>query len=241
MHTMIRKHDSSGQSTRRSPRYAVDDVAGTLHFNTEARILNVSLSGVALETSLPVRVGRGYTVTLRHDSEQTITLNAKVVWCHLKGTRKDKSGESIPVYEAGLAFTDTLTESASQLVGFLQRAAIIDVAQRVTGRFRIESEEAASLETAYGFAVRNLSARGMQFETELAPAIGSAFGLEVVLPSFTLQARARVVEARENHAADKRTISLVDVEFVDLPQGDQKRLAEFIADELRPQDAPPEG
>ena len=240
MNIMIRKHDPLGPSTRRSPRYPVDDVMGTLHFNTEARVHNVSLTGVALETSLPVRVGRTYTVTLRHDSEQTISLTAKVVWCHLQGTRKNHLGESIPVYEAGLSFTDTLTESASQLVGFLQRAAIITVGQRVTGRFRFKDDKLISLETEYGFSVKNLSARGMLLETELAPQIDSVFDLEVALPAYTLQTRARVIQARENRLEEKRTVSEVEVEFVDFPASDQERLAEFIAGELRPLEPPAE-
>jgi len=241
MHTMVRKHDPTAPSTRRSPRYAVDDVSGTLHFNTDARVLNVSLSGVALETSLPVRVGRAYTVTLRHDSEQTISLNAKVVWCHLQGTRKNKLGESMPIYEAGLAFTDTLTESAAELVGFLQRAAIITVDQRVTGRFRFKNDEPVSLETAYGFSVRNVSSRGMLLETELAPQIGSVFDIEVALPAYTLQTRARVVQAKESRAEEKRTVSEVEVEFVDFSPTEQARLSEFIAGELRPLEPSQEG
>ena len=127
MNAMTRRNDPLASGKRRGPRYAVEDVQGTLHFNTEARVLNVSLSGVALETSLPVRVGRTYTVTLRHDDEETVSLTGTVVWCHLRETRKNHLGESLPIYAAGLAFNDTLTEGANSLIRFLQRAAIITV------------------------------------------------------------------------------------------------------------------
>ncbi len=236
---MVRKHDPQGSGTRRNPRYAVDNVQGTLHFNTEARVLNVSLAGVALETTLPIRVGRTYTVTLRHDDDSVVSLSAAVVWCHLQGTRKNPAGESLPVYAAGLSFTDTLTASAAQLVDFLRRAAIITVGQRVTGRFRIKHDKLISLATEYEFAVKNVSSRGLVLETDLSPELGSMFDIEVFLPAYTLQTRARVLHAKESRLAEKRTLSEVEMEFVDFPPEDQARLSEFIASELRPIEPPP--
>jgi hypothetical protein len=235
---MVRKIDPLASSTRRGPRYSVEDVQGTLHFNTEARVLNVSLAGVALETSLPVRVGRSYTVTLRHDDEETISLSATVVWCHLQGTRRSHLGESLPIYAAGLAFDDTLTENASQLIRFLQRAAIITVGQRVTGRFRFKDEKLISLKTEYDFSVKNVSSRGLLLETELSPQLGAMFEIEVFLPAFTLQTRARVIQAKESRLAEKRTVSEVEMEFVEFSPSDQARLSEFIASELRPLEPP---
>lgn len=235
---MTRRSDPLASGKRRGPRYAVEDVQGTLHFNTEARVVNVSLSGVALETSLPVRVGRTYTVTLRHDDEETVCLTATVVWCHLRETRKNHLGESLPIYAAGLAFTDTLTEGANSLIRFLQRAAIITVGQRVTGRFRFTDDQLISLKTEYEFSVKNVSSRGVLLETELSPQLGAMFEIEVFLPGYTLQTRARVIHAKESRLAEKRTVSEVEMEFVDFAPSDQARLSEFIASELQPPKPP---
>jgi len=221
-------------STRRGRRYPVDNVQGTLHFNTEARILNVSLTGVALESALPVRVGRSYSITLRHDDEQTVSLSATVAWCHLRETRKNQYGESTPIYAAGLSFNDTLTEKAGLLIRFLERSAIITVGQRVTGRFRVSNRQVISLKTEYEFVVRNISLRGLLLETDLSPGTGAVFEIEVVLPAYTLQTRARVAHVKESRLADKRVFAEVEMEYVDLEPADRARLSEFIASELRP-------
>jgi len=226
--------DPVKSSSRRGRRYKVDNVQGTLHFNTEARILNVSLTGVALESALPVRVGRSYSLTLRHDDEEAVSLSATVAWCHLQETRRNHLGESTPIYAAGLAFNDTLTEKAGQLIRFLEQSAIITVGQRVTGRFRVHGEQVISLKTRYEFVVKNVSLRGLLLETDLSPEAGAEFDIEVVLPAYTLQTRARVTRVKESRLADKRVLAEVEMAFVDLGQAARSRLAEFIASELRP-------
>ncbi len=233
--------DPVKSKTRRRPRYPVDNVLGKLHFNTEARVLNVSLTGVALESVLPVRVGRSYTITLKHDDEQVVTLAGKVAWCHLRGTRGGEGregGEASSVYAAGLAFDDTLTEKAGQLIRFLENAAIITVGQRVTGRFRVSSEQVISLATKHEFVVKSLSSRGMVIETDLSPEAGAVFDAEVELPGYPLAARARTTGVKESRLADKRVLAEVEMEFVDLADADRARLAEFIAAELEPPEAP---
>jgi hypothetical protein len=234
MRAVNRSSDPVKSRKRSGRRYPVDNVQGTLHFNTEARILNVSLTGVALESALPVRVGRSYSVTLRHDDEQQVSLSATVAWCHLQETRRNQFGESMPIYAAGLSFNDTLTEKAGLLMRFLERSAIITVGQRVTGRFRVSNEQLISLKTEYEFVVKNVSLRGLLLETDLSPEIGAVFEIEVVLPAYTLQTRARVFRVREVRSAEKRVIAEVEMEYVDLASDDRARLSGFIASELQP-------
>jgi hypothetical protein len=230
---MVAERDRGTPRKRRSPRYPVVGVRGTLHFNTEARIVNISLAGVALESSLPVRLGRSYSLTLHRDSEETLRLSGTVAWCQLREVRKNKLGESEPVYAAGLSFTDTLTEKAGSLVRFLERSAIVTVGQRVTGRFRLAGEQTVALNSDYEFVVMNISVHGLRLETEVAPQLGTLSAIEVFLPTYTLHTRARVAYTRETRLADKRMITEVGMEYVDLPDAERKRLADFIADELQ--------
>jgi len=224
---------------RRSPRYPVEKVQGVLHFTTDARVLNLSLTGIALESGLSVRVGRVYTIALRKDSEQSVRLSATVMWCHLREFRKTHLGESQPVYVAGLQFTNTLTQEAGQLVRFLEQTAVVSVGQRVTGRFRLAHEQPASVDAEYEFLVKNVSLHGLLIETELSPQVGAVFEIEVNLPGFTLQTQARVAHAKERRLVDKRTVTEVGMEYVDLAAENQARLGSFIAGELQaPQSAP---
>jgi hypothetical protein len=43
-----------------------------------------------------------------------------------------------------------------------------------------------------------------------------------------------VVQAKESRLEEKRTVSEVEVEFVDFSPSEQARLSEFIASELQP-------
>ena len=224
---------------RRSRRYPVENVTGILHFNTDARVLNLSLTGIALETQLTVRVGRAYTITLMTGDERTVSLSATVKWCHLLEFRKTKLGESLPVYRAGLEFADTLTEKAAQLVRFLERFAIVTVGQRVTGRFHLEYEQVAAMRTQYEFVVKNVSLHGLLLETELSPQLGAVFDIEVNLPAFTLRTPARVAHAKETRLVEKRTVTEVGMEYVDLATEDRERLGAFIASELQAPQSPP--
>jgi hypothetical protein len=224
---------------RRSPRYPVENVQGSLHFNTEARVLNLSLTGIALETHLAVRVGRTYSITLRKDLEQAVCLSANVMWCHLREIRKTRSGESKPVYAAGLQFTDTLTDKAGLLVRFLEGSAVVTVGQRVTGRFRLEFDHVATVEAAYEFVVKNVSLHGLLVETGLSPEVGEIFDIEVFMPAFTLRTRARVAFSETSQLADRMAVTEVGMEYAELSVGDQTSLGAFIASELQaPQQAP---
>jgi hypothetical protein len=224
---------------RRSPRHQVENVQGTLHFNTEARILNMSLAGLALESPLPVRVGRTYAITLRRDDNETVQMPATVVWCHLREIRKNSLGESQPIYAAGLSFTDTLTDKAGQLIRFLERSAAVTVGQRVTGRFRLSHEQSAVLQSAYEFEIKTISLHGLLLDTELAPQLGAIFDIEIYLPGCTIETRARVAYAKDARLPDRRTISELGMEFVDFSEEDRDRLADYIASELRPSDPAP--
>jgi hypothetical protein len=225
--------------SRRSLRYPVQNVQGILHFNTEARVINLSLTGLALESPLAVKVGRSYTITLRKGDEPTVRLSATVVWCHLQEIRKTQSGEPQPIYAAGVEFTDTLTEKAGQLIRFLEESAVVTVGRRVTGRFRLEHEQPASVKTAYEFVVKNVSLHGLLLESEFAPQLGMIFDIEVFLPTFTLRTEARVAHAKEARIVDKRTVTEVGMEYVGLGDEDRTRLGSFIASELETTEPPP--
>ena len=47
---------------RRHKRYEVQDVRGSLLFRTQVKVRNISVSGLAIETSERLKLGRSYSI-----------------------------------------------------------------------------------------------------------------------------------------------------------------------------------
>jgi hypothetical protein len=71
------------------------------------RVINMSLSGLALESSTGLRIGSRYTfrMVLR---EHPFTIKGEVRWCRLTRTVEKRPGEVVPIFRAGLAFNRPL-------------------------------------------------------------------------------------------------------------------------------------
>jgi len=222
------------QERRRAPRYPVRDVRGRLLLTTSATIINMSLTGMAVESSTNLRVGRSYTLALTHGDEAGPALVGTVVWCHLKATRPGAAGDTAAVYEAGIQFAGMLSEKASELVAFLRTTAILTMHDRLTGRFFVDANESVDLNAEYEFVVRTISAAGMLLETDISPAPGAEFELRVALAGEEIRPRARVASVRDVGEQDKRRISAVGVEFVAISDADRATLEAYIALQIGP-------
>lgn len=220
------------EEKRRNPRYPVRDVEGTLLFNIQARILNLSLTGMAVETGTSMRVGRTYSLTLRHGSE-SLRLAGEVAWCQLRRTRKTHGGDTAPVYEAGIHFEGMLSDRAKQLLHLLEESAIISLETRIAGRFQIADGQPVRMESEQDFLVTQVSASGLQIATEVAPEQDALYTLDLRLPKKTVRTECRVASVRSVEAPEARTSYHVGLEFSGMSAEDRKALETFIVDELQ--------
>jgi hypothetical protein len=218
---------------RRHPRHPVNDVKGMLHFSTGAKILNKSVTGMAVETDTQMRVGRSYSVTLKHGVDFVLKLAGTVVWCHLRGIRKTDAGDTRSVYHAGFRFEDVLTEKAQELTRFLEATAIIALDTRISGRFKLKLTEPVDLDSEYAFVVKTISASGLLLETEAAPPEGTVFDMEIHLHGATLQTKGRIVHTRDVNEAASGRKTQIGVEFVETAETDRRAIEEFIARQLQ--------
>ena len=223
---------------RRSPRYPVEDVNGVLVFVIDARILNMSVSGMAVETATNLRVGRNYSIKLSRDTSAPVQVAGTVMWCHLRGVRTNDAGQRVPVYEAGIEFGGVLSETAGELLRFLRETAVIPLGSRVFGRFRLELGQPVNLTTDYEFMVKTISASGMLIETVLSPRLDSVFDMDVRIDGGSLRARGRIAYVRELADSERRGIWQVGVEFTGMSESDRTLLTSFIEDKLQPTTVP---
>lgn len=217
---------------RRHPRYEVHDVRGSLLFRTQVRIRNISVSGVAIETNERVKVGRSYALRLSNTND-AVDLAGTIRWCHLARTEAGPAGETVTVYEAGLAFEDVFTEKAQALLKFLEKHVVLPLHHRVTGRFRVETLGPVDLETRYQSEVVKISLSGMLVRTQLEPAMDSAFGMELTLRGGIVPVDGRVRYVRRIAAPrGEEPLSEIGVEFVNVRDASREALEAFISDEL---------
>jgi len=224
--------DGGTRERRRSARHVVRDVKGTLHLAADAKIMNMSLTGMAVETDSPLRVGKKYSLGIRHGEGLSLRLSGVVVWCQVRSLRRGASADSKPVYAAGIQFDDALTETASDLARILRATAVIAVEKRISGRFSVDLPEPVNLNATYPFEVKTISTVGLLIETELLPPRDAVIDLDVDLHGYRLRARGRVAHTSEVTGASGATASRVGVEFLDLLQEDRKAVEAFIGHHL---------
>lgn len=90
---------SSGER-RRNPRFRVTRLAGSVRRPMDARLLDVSRGGVALEVAEPLVPGGTYTFEVR-DHQRRVVIELLVRWCSGDHRVDWPSGASAPVYRAG--------------------------------------------------------------------------------------------------------------------------------------------
>jgi PilZ domain len=218
----------------------VQDVKGTLHLAAEAKILNMSLTGMAVETDTQMKVGRTYSLTLKHGTDNGLRLPGSVVWCHLRGLRKGEAGDTRTVYEAGICFQEALTDQAAELARLLGATAVIAVEKRISGRFRVNVAEPVSVRSDYHFVVKTISTVGLLVETEASPPVGTMIEVEVNMNGRTFRSRGRVAHLRELSSADGTRTSQLGVEFVETSDAERRAIEEFIGRHLHDDSSAPE-
>jgi hypothetical protein len=215
---------------RRHKRYEVHDVHGALLFRTRVQVRNLSVAGLALESSERLQMGRPYAIRLVGDHE-ACDVTGTIRWCRMSSTRPTPGSQPRAVYVAGLAFEDVFTEKAQGLLGFLEHHVVLAPHERLTGRFRAEALRPADLEARYEFEVLKLSLSGMLVSTSLEASMGARFGLELALRDGLVPMDGRVAFVQRD-AGKGETSTYLGLEFVEPSDEARDALAGFIASEL---------
>jgi c-di-GMP-binding flagellar brake protein YcgR len=224
---------------REYKRFQVEGVRGKLLFTTDARVLDMSLDGMAIETLNPLKVGRDYSLKLEeHGSD--IRIRGTVVWCSLVKTVRDEKGDVQPIYRAGVQFEDLLSTRARDLRQFIGENAVISLENRLFGRFRINPRQSAGLSLEAEFRIVQLSRTGMIVETDVAAPEDTSCEMKIQLPGVEFEAASRIthlerMERRGSGRASRDPSSppvLLGVEVLDMDLKMQEDLQSFIDNEL---------
>lgn len=221
------------EEKRQHPRYEIQGLAGTLRYDMNARVLNMSLDGMALETSAWLHVGKTYRLKVGAGDDM-LEVDGEIVWCHLVGNRPAaaESASPGPVYQAGIHFGETLSGQARRILSFVRRAGVIGVQTRVFGRFRIRREEAVDVAFEHPFEVRRVSLSGMLIEADLLPEVGARFALEVETRVGPFRPNVIVRSLEQSLTLAGAPTTRIGVEFHRLPEEERDLLRRLIDEQL---------
>ena len=215
------------EERRRWPRFSVENIHGRLISESEVEILNMSISGAAVKVERRLTMGGQYNLKLDREGGQ-MTVKTEVVWSVLTEFRRNDEGDEVPVYSAGLKFTDVLTPRISELLSFIDDHKIIDEKRLGGLRMHIDAPGKAALDYPEGYKVLVLSRSGMLIETDHGVTVDGVCPMEVTLPDGSrLSFSGRVVTLKER-PDEPRPRREIGIEFVNMPDPDKARLTKYL-------------
>lgn len=215
------------EERRRHKRYIVEGVHGSVRYPSDVNIVDISIDGAAIETTKRIEVNREYPLKIKYKGA-TLNLRGRVVWSVLSRSEKTDSGDVIPVYKAGMKFTNIMDEKTNMLLKFIEENKIKTFERRVTGvRFKISTPEKIMIEYPYRYDVKKISLSGMLVETEYPLDLNSHHNLELILNGNTLNIVGRVAYCVESDSANATKYN-IGIEFVEMSDNDRELLKGFL-------------
>ena len=218
----------SERDQRRHQRYDVGDVRANLMLPLDVRVLDMSLTGLRIESPLALGTGGRYNLTLRREHEM-IQLHTDLQWCRLARTEPDAMGEPSPVYEVGFDFSEVISQKARELLGFLQHNVVIELERRDAFGYCHRAHEDPEDASYQEFVVKQLSFSGMLIETFPQLEVDADYTMELHLDRLELRALGKVIHAEIVTRDGEEPICEAGVAFSDLEPEAQEALEEMVA------------
>ena len=225
-------------NTRRYKRFKVDvmEISGKMVLAKYVKINDISVGGVSLQTERMMRIGSEYALRIEGRG-RLLSVSGIVIWSLLGESISDSEGNIIPLYTAGMKFTDGSSEKEKEIVDFLEahkRDADrqVDINKpdggRLYVRICIEDPEKAVLHFQENYKVKNLNLGGMLIESDHALEIDSKLPMEMTLPDDrSILFLGRVAYCRLKEQEDLVHYD-IGIEFVDMPEQSGIKFREFI-------------
>jgi hypothetical protein len=225
---------------RSHPRFTVDslDISGRIMFANKVEILNISVGGVLLKTDKRLNVGTIYMLRLESKGK-LLTIPCKVVRAELRESHKDSIGQSIPIYSAGMQFTNVSNEQINAINDFLkghvigyqkQEPTAIDKISdlRLYVRFLIKTPEKATIQCYDSYKVKNISMVGIRIESYYCLEIGEKQLMEIAFPGEkTVMFSGKVISCFQLGDEEPKQYD-IGIEFLNMSDQDKEVFKSFV-------------
>ncbi len=101
---------------RKWRRFEVDnaDIGITMYLARYVEVLNISLEGVSLKADRLLPIGSTCILKIKSKGKVYIA-KGTIIWSSLSESREDEKGKIVPIYKAGLKFTDIRGEALNEI------------------------------------------------------------------------------------------------------------------------------
>ncbi len=212
---------------RRHKRHNIDGIHGNMLFSSDISIVNISLDGVAVETTKRLNINKDYMLKISYKSK-VIKFRGRVVWSILHHTETQKTGEMVPVYRAGLRFMDLRSDTSNLLLNFIDENKIKPVEKRILGvRFKIKQVDDVKIDYPYEYNIKRMSLSGMLVESENLFDVDSHHEMEIFFDNRILSVVGRIVNCVE-YTVDNINKYDIGIEFINMADEDRDFLEDFF-------------
>jgi hypothetical protein len=96
-------------------------MSGKMAFTNYLNVIDISTGGISFEADRRLNIGRAYTLSIIYD-KQTIHIKGTIVWSIIRKSKKDDRGNVVPVYKAGMKFSDESREQIQEFIPLIEIA-----------------------------------------------------------------------------------------------------------------------
>jgi Tfp pilus assembly protein PilZ len=218
---------------RRHKRIEINvmEVSGTVMFTREVKVIDISIDGIALETTKLLNIDHSYALKLK-DRSKAITLKGTVVWSSLSGTRNGSEGDVIPIYKVGLKFHGMPAEKTAEVQNFIETnkkdKGHFEKGRRLNIRFHINDSANATVNLPENYRVKKISLGGMLIKSPHHLEVESRIPMDLSLQDDNpIKFLGRVASCLKTDSDEGQRFD-IGIEFLDLTDDDRTNLTVFI-------------
>lgn len=206
-------------------------------------ILDVSLNGIAVHATMRLNIGEQYSLKLQ-SRHKALSFKGIVIWSKLSAIHKDSSGDTIPVYTAGLEFIDNSQDLGDDIRMFIGThncgddirknsddadEYTIKECPRTYPRFQVNTPpEAFIIDQKQLYQVQELGFGGVRIECTKPLKINNTIPMMLNFSEDKfIVFKGRIVSCRLLHRASPKRYT-IGVEFSEMSTTYRKMLSEYI-------------
>jgi len=196
-------------------------------FAADVRILNLSDGGVAIEAEKRMNMGADYVLKLK-DLKTSLALRGVVVWSYITNSRHTDTGDSVPIYHAGLQFRNLSEEQYKELQRFLNMHQIAKQNRLNSLRFIIGGDHTSVVSYPFDYEVKMLSLGGMLIRSNQSFELNQTFPMAIELGhQVSVRFTGRIASCLEKQSGGKNFFD-VGIAFTNVSDKDQINIEEYL-------------
>jgi len=226
------------QNTRRYKRYKANliGINGRIILAKFVKILDISIGGLSLQTEKRLNIGNEYTLKI-DSKEKVFTVKGIAVWSVLNNKIKDSKGNIVPIYTAGIKFTNVSGEKINEIADFMRTYkrdidhkvnVFSSSGRRLYIRIHFTTPEKAVLNYQEAYRVKILSLGGMLIESSHSLEVESTLPMELIFPEDkSIIFQGRVASCLQEKGKDLVHYD-IGIDFVNMTEKDKEILHKII-------------